>query len=724
MTPHDAQSRFTFGREIGRGGLGRVVEAREKELDRTVAVKLMREDLPAELAERFAREARLTARLEHPNIVPVHEFAMVDQQLMLSMKRVRGRDLGQLLKAVAEGQEPEWTRHLLLDVFQDICQGVAFAHAEGVIHRDLKPANVMIGDFGEVLIVDWGLAKETTAAEFHMNVERTIADFKFGDSQETVVYANHGGRLTEDGVIVGTPSYMPPEQADGNVAEMDERSDLYSLGAILYEILAFVPPVAGTNLLDILKQVKSGIRIPPSQLLRASHPEAPPLPPELDAICLKALSLRKQDRYPSAKALHADIQLYLEGVKERDRNRKLAEEAIRRARRHMENQEKLQRKAGAALRSLKLAERNLEPRGDKSAFWKAQDRVADLNREEARAFADAVGELIGALTHDRNHAEGRRLMAETHWRKFLEAEESGDAGGVEIHRRAVEQFNDGGFDRRLEGDGTILVRTSAYKCACMLKGRKTQPAEFPRFGYHAASGRALDGRRQGEGVPALEPAAPVKLRWHSPACKLGPLNGARVWAWRFEERDRRLVPVTPARSEMPTWSGPKESSRGRPVHRLFASDSPGRPEGPGIFLGVTPIERLALPMGSWLLIFEAEGFEPLRCPISIPRCGTCIQETTLFRPGEIPAGFLPVSAGAFEFQGDPHNPYSLPAEAATLPAYLVQRHPVTCAEYAEFLNAVGPAEAARRVPRGAIYGNPIWPGPPFEVPTVDWLREA
>jgi serine/threonine-protein kinase len=729
VNPHAADDRFTLGKELGRGGLGRVVEAAERDLGRTVALKLLRDDIPPQLEERFIREARLTARLEHPNIVPVHEFATVAgegglRRLMLSMKRVQGRDLGQLLRAVMERRVPEWSLHRLLGVFQDVCQGIAFAHAQGVIHRDLKPANVMIGDYGEVLIVDWGLAKESAVPEEKAGRAKIAAAALVSSVAETVVPRDlDESGITMDGAVVGTPAYMSPEAADGRVADVDELSDVYSLGAILYEILTFAPPVDGDTLEAVLDQVKAGVRVPPSRRLRASCPDAPPLAPELDVICLKALAPRKEDRYPSAKALHADIQLFLEGVKERERNRRLANDAVRRARRHMDEQERLQRKAGAAERALRLDERRLGPRADRSSFWRAQDRLAELVRQEARAYADAVGELIGALNYDRTHAEGRRMMAELHWRKFLEAEAADDRRAIEIHRRAVEQFNDGAFDLQLRGDGTLKVRVAAFGCECLERGRKVAPAEFRRFGYDAASGRALDGRAQGEGVPALEPEGAVRLRWHAAGCRTTPVEGARVWAWRFEERDRRLVPVTPSLSDLPARRGARRS-KSPPLPRLFSPDAPCRPAGPGWFLGATPLDPVEIPMGSWLLVVDADGYEPVRCPVTIPRCGAWSQEITLVRPSESPEGFVPVPAGPFESQGDPGNPFALPADARTLPDFFVQRHPVTCRQYAAFLNALPPEEAAARAPRLAPYSGAYWPGPPFAVATADWLRHA
>ena len=160
--------RYELGRELGRGGLGRVVSAHDKDLARDVALKIVPVDRSPDLAARFAREARLSARLQHPNIVPVHDFGSVtgpdgEQQLFICMKRIEGRDLLSLLREIVEGDgtlSSVFTRARLLRIFQDVCLAVAYAHSKGVIHRDLKPSNVMLGEFGEVLVVDWGLAKE------------------------------------------------------------------------------------------------------------------------------------------------------------------------------------------------------------------------------------------------------------------------------------------------------------------------------------------------------------------------------------------------------------------------------------------------------------------------------------------------------------------------------------------------------------------------------------
>lgn len=273
-------SKYRNPREIARGGMGAIYSAEDPELGRVVAIKVG--TAAGENALRkFLLEARVTGNLEHPNIVPVHELGGVGtDQPYFAMKLIRGVSLDRIFR------ERTQSRARMLRDFTRVCDAVAFAHSKGVIHRDLKPQNVMVGEFGEVQVMDWGLAKAEGREDLR---------------SETVPQG--GG--TVDGTVMGTPAYMPPEQARGDVAAIDRRSDIYSLGAILYEILAGVPPYQGGNPWDVIRRVATGPLTPPSE-----HTD---VPRELEAVVLKAMAHDPRDRYARVEELKADIEAFLEG---------------------------------------------------------------------------------------------------------------------------------------------------------------------------------------------------------------------------------------------------------------------------------------------------------------------------------------------------------------------------------------------------------------------------
>jgi serine/threonine-protein kinase len=241
--------RYEIGEAIASGGMGAVVLAHDPALHRDLAVKVLKPELHdrPDLVRRFVVEAQITAQLPHPGIVPVHELGQDDNGLpFLAMKLVRGQMLEQLL---AQRTSPAEDLPRLLGIFEQVCQAVAFAHSRHVIHRDLKPANIMVGRFGEVQVMDWGLAKplasrerqrpeeEQAAGEAAASIIRTLrgdgAAGRMGSSAEAA-----GG--TEAGTVLGTPASMSPEQASGQV-ELDERCDVFGLGAVLCEVLTGRP---------------------------------------------------------------------------------------------------------------------------------------------------------------------------------------------------------------------------------------------------------------------------------------------------------------------------------------------------------------------------------------------------------------------------------------------------------------------------------------------------
>lgn len=277
-------TRYRIRESIGEGGMGMVYLADDTALDRPVAMKVIRRmGLGPDAVERMLREARVIARLEHPGIVPVHDVGRLpDGRVFYVMKWVKGRRLDEHFGAKASIQER-------LRVFERVCETVAFAHAHGVIHRDLKPQNIMVGEFGEVLVLDWGVAKV-----MHEAADPRVTLPPGPSAGEVVSTSRH----TAHGTILGTPAYMAPEQARGEVERITERSDVFALGGILFFLLTGKSPR------------ERGDETGAGRSARSLNRE---VGRRLDAIGVKAMALEAQNRYATATELAEDIGRFLNG---------------------------------------------------------------------------------------------------------------------------------------------------------------------------------------------------------------------------------------------------------------------------------------------------------------------------------------------------------------------------------------------------------------------------
>jgi WD40 repeat protein len=303
-----AQKRYRVLREIGRGGMGVVFEVWDEQLDRPLAMKVLYGGRAPEsaggsgsVAVRFLAEAHITAQLDHPGIVPVHDLGIDESgRAFFTMALVEGEDLRRIFVKAREGREG-WSITRALGVLVKVCEAVAFAHSRGIIHRDLKPSNVMVGGFGQVYVMDWGLAKRAAVSGQPPPAEAGAAPGGAGGEPSPM--------LTLDGTVLGTPSYMPPEQAEGRVADVDGRADVYSAGAMLYTLLTgAVPYVArgeGPSGKEVLSAVLAG---PPA----AIHELSSRTPAELVAICEKAMARDPGRRYARMEELAGDLRAYLE----------------------------------------------------------------------------------------------------------------------------------------------------------------------------------------------------------------------------------------------------------------------------------------------------------------------------------------------------------------------------------------------------------------------------
>ncbi len=444
-------TRYAYHSELGKGGQGTIIAAFDRDIGRTVALKILRKDgsQTMNVLQRFLGESQVTGQLEHPNIVPVHDLGRLpDGTVFYTMKKVEGRSLDQVLRGIRKAN-PEivgrFSRIRLLTILQQVCLGMEYAHARGVIHRDLKPANIMLGDFGEVLILDWGLAKVMGQLD-----EPQVVD---GEEQDLEpVELSEGAQLaTRAGYVQGTPPFMAPEQAKNERDRIGPWSDVYALGGILYQILTQKLHFHGKNPRDVMIRCVEEDPIPPIE--RAPHLR---IPEELSDICMRALVRDPEQRFRSARELSDEIEAFLEGTKRREAAQKRVDEG----RSAMETYhaarlevDRLREEVHKALSAL----RGWEKLDEKASAWELEDRLEEAERDVAVAFLKAEGLFEQALAYDDRSEGGRSGLAALYWTRFRDAEARRDSADQIYYEGLIRRYDDGRYVERLRGDGQVSV---------------------------------------------------------------------------------------------------------------------------------------------------------------------------------------------------------------------------------------------------------------------------
>ena len=452
---------------LGVGGMGEVRRVRDRNLNRTLALKQIHQHLitSRRVFSRFVEEAQIGAQLQHPNIVPIHDLGTLKNgSLYFTMSEIKGvsyeKIIGELHASIENGRwkttPSGWSLRKMMSAFVDVCSAMAYAHKKNVIHRDLKPENIMLGEFGEVLVVDWGIAKvlrrpKNSEESSHIQTPAKTADM-----------------ATRFGQVSGTPAYMSLEQARGDIHQIDERSDIYSLGAIMYELFTGIPPYTGTDGMEIVYKIREA---PPTPITSFQSMPAP-VPQELMEICDKAMSREKEERYATVSKLISAVTDWLDGVKKRERALNIVKEAIEKNTTINE----LQKRASLLLIEAETGLKRIpswEKEDTKLVWWQKQKKSEEHMMHASNLQTEQEQMLLASLTHFPTE-EAHHALAERYQQLHIEYEKSNriqEAKQIEIklkhHVRHLAQAEQ--FERYIQGTGSLSLSFSMDDCLYSLE---------------------------------------------------------------------------------------------------------------------------------------------------------------------------------------------------------------------------------------------------------------
>jgi formylglycine-generating enzyme required for sulfatase activity/tRNA A-37 threonylcarbamoyl transferase component Bud32 len=439
------QSRYEDLGQLGQGGMGIIRRVLDPDLNRVIALKIIRPERlsSAGMVARFIEEAQISAQLTHPGIVPVHELGRLpDGRYYFTMKEIQGRTLSEVIRSVHHvfAIPGDWNVRRMLKAFLRVCEAVAYAHSRGVVHRDIKPSNIMIGEFGEVMVMDWGLAKVLGRPD------RSGEDL---NPVQTVRQKN-AALQTRIGRVSGTPTYMPPEQASGRIDQLGPPSDVYSLGAVLFEIISGYAPFPSGDQAEVLAAVQKGQRLP--------LPEDHMIPEGLKAICNRAMALRPSDRYPDAEAFSAELRDWLEGATRRSEALAVVEQADA-----MQPQIAQLHQEAAALRqeaaALLSGVAAWEPESRTGPGWQKEDRAAALEREAELLELSYLQTLQTALKQEPGLLEAHQKLSDHYQRAHQAAEARHDTSAAALNEVLLRSHDRGRHLPYLIGDGRLTLVT-------------------------------------------------------------------------------------------------------------------------------------------------------------------------------------------------------------------------------------------------------------------------
>src|SRR5579859_1424750 len=665
LHPMTAPEKYEYLQALGAGGMGEVVRAWDRDLHRFVAVKRMKSSSQSRDAIlRFVKEAQITGQLEHPNIVPIHDLGIDSQgRIYFSLKLIEGESLKGIIEKRKTNQElasgvrykDVYTPLRMIEIFISVCQAVAYAHAKGVIHRDIKPDNIMLGRYGEVLVVDWGIAK--------------VVDPKIAPEDQKTIPMSALNNLTPEasmeGSIAGTPAYMPPEQAQGQVSSIDARSDVYALGAVLYHVIAGRPPYEGSSTLEVLKKVQTS----PPKPLATGTVGFQPVPRELKAICVKAMSREPEQRYATAEELRDDLQAYLEHMpvqacpmtrwqrfqKWLKRNRKQAQIGAIAALTAI----LILGSAYYGYREWRIRGLQHDAQQKLDAFHITHPTASGTRDSDPTPGYDALNlvllDLQRALDLAPSRSATKRMLSDTYMEQWRLAMSKENFALAENARREVNRYEGGEPNRHsaeLNGDAVADLALDPPE------------AQLYLYKFVPMDSRLLDGSSGSLQVPV-----PYDLK-------------------KFD--------VDPAalRSEQGrAQSGPAVLPG---AHSIFNLSPPE--------LALVPradLHNLHLPPGSYLAVVRSPNRADTRVPLLIPRSGRVEQTIHLPSPDELPGGFFYVAGGTARIGGDSAN--ALPERSVNISPFLLFHDEISMGDYAEFLKSLVAehkrAEAEQHVPR-------------------------